>query len=868
MLRLSVLAAAALAGAHACDSDGDCNADEICRVAVAASGRACDTAAAKTCVKRSLRKESCGGGGGAAQDCFRNQCLTTLACRPNQLSPATLPGTCVKQCDLGGGEMVYEGWRGAMVEAGKWCHTRFCDGRDAKKTAGVLTPIGDTTAACPTDPASGLKCCAAAGDPTTQACCGATGQWVTKDKTTDKVECAGVKEAVGGPLTSAAPFGKSCTASCPAIPLPAPGIPAHDDGWTGYSPLADKWCNKCLCSKGTTQCQTHKCPTLACCPPAAKKADQVCCGVTGEWVTKDKDDKVACGGVTLPYADGLATQPFHAACAADRDCVVGTTKPPVTIPHGKTVRHPIAERGCNTCTCTDGKLVCETALCPPAQCCRGEKPAGTQVCCGLDGLWKPVDTTAKCGASVPTQVEGGGAATGYPFGAACVGCEANVYDKAATAWKKRIVSVGWTGPKETGVACDTCSCKVDGDPTVCTDLKACPAVRCCGAAAPAPAADYVCCGATGRWVRKGAGDAVVCDGVAFVKGDPNTDALLGAACAADVCTLTGAEKVADGWVGRNTGADWCQLCRCDDKATPKLACTKNKCALRCCAGPKPTTPGTWKCCGATGVWVRENAAGDYSCGGVTLKTGVPLSDTECTAPATTKCTLHDAGATEVEQGWSGPGLGATNWCRACKCGAAQAGGAVACPAVPTCPAVEKLRCCGKEKTDAAHVCCGLTGEWVAADAQCGVVDLGVAGTAAAPVSAACPECTLYGTTKVAVGWRGFVPGTNWCNKCLCTRDGNLKCSTRTCPALTCCAAAKVGTVACCGTTGEWVAESSPGKYTCAHVTVEDADKLRGPFADACAGTCTLADGTTKVAVGWAGKKGDGCNYCKCVTAGD
>ena len=867
MLRLSVFAAATLAGAHACASDGECAADEICRVAVAASGAACDTMLPKTCVKRSLRGGSCEGGGGAAQDCFRNKCLDKLACLPNSLD-ATLPGTCVKQCDSGSGVMVNEGWKGPVDGAGKWCYTRYCDGSDDAKIDGVMkTTGGDTTAPCPTDLTDGLRCCVGAGDAATQACCGATGAWVTKDAKTGKVKCADVEATHGGKLD--APFSKTCTDACPATTTPAPGTPVHDDGWKGPSTVAGKWCNTCVCNKGALACPDSACPKLTCCLTADKKANQVCCGVTGEWVTKDAKDNVVCGGVTMPYKDGLATQPFHAACAAARDCVVSTT-PDKKIAHGKTERNPKAGQECNTCTCTDGTAVCETAFCPPAQCCRDAKPTtGPQVCCGLDGLWKAVDTTAKCGVSVPTQAAGGGAATGYPFSAACVGCEADVYVKGA--WKKQTVSVGWTGPKQGGVWCDTCTCKVDGAPAVCTsvaDVPACVAAhptQCCSAAAPT--ADYVCCGATGRWVKKGAGNTVSCGGVAFTEGDPDTAPLLGAACAADVCTLTGTEKKADGWAGRNTGADWCKLCSCDNTATPKLSCTTNTCTVRCCVGPKPTSPGTWKCCGATATWVKDDAAGDYSCGGVTLKTGVQLTDTVCPPTTTTKCKLHDAAATEVDQGWTGSGLGA-NWCHlSCKCSEAEAGVAVSCPVGP-CPAASELLCCAKDNpnpTPPVDVCCGLTGEWVSPTGKCGPVDLAVAGTATAPVHAACAKCTLYGTTTVAAGWTGTQPGAGWCNACYCAVDGNLKCTTKTCTTQ-CCPLANPGTAAshaCCGVTGTWVAKVGAG-FPCGTVTLPQADTDKGPFAAVCPVSCAHNGG--RVALNAGAKKGDGCNYCYCAAA--
>ena len=521
MLRLSVLAAAALAGAHACTTHADCTAaDEFCQPAVAAGGAGCDlTGVAGTCVKRSGRGAPCGGSDAAAHACFRKECETTLACRPNShVADPLLPGSCAKQCDAGGAVgMVFEGWTGAFAEAGKWCHVRYCD------NAGVMQPTGGAAAtACPTDLTDGLRCCVGAGE-ADEACCGTTGAWVKKDAA-DKVKCAGVEGTHGGTLN--APFSKTCTDACPATTTPT--RPAYNDGWKGRSAVAGEWCNTCVCAEGTVKCTDRPCPALKCCPNGG--TGDACCGVTGEWVTKNAADEVVCGGVTIKVAS-LPQEPFAAECAtATRPCVVSTS-PDVKILHGVTTRNPKAGQECNTCTCTDGVAVCETAACPPAQCCRGEKPTdgAAYVCCGIDGKWKKVDGTAKCGASVPTQdpmpATPGTASTGYPFSAACKGCLADVFDKDTPGWMKQTVPVGWTGPKQGGVWCDTCTCKVDGDPTVCTsvaDVPACVAAhptQCCSAAAPAPAAEYECCGATGRWVKKGANDEVVCGGVAFRKGD-------------------------------------------------------------------------------------------------------------------------------------------------------------------------------------------------------------------------------------------------------------------------------------------------------------------------------------------------------------
>ena len=851
-----------------------CAEGEFCRVAVAASGAACDTKLPKTCAKLAVRGQQCGGAGGEAQDCFRNQCKSPLKCRANNVD-ADLPGTCAKQCDIGGGEMVFEGWTGPVAGEGKWCHIRYCDGTEDKEAGGVLKTNGDATAPCPTDLTDGLRCCVGAGKPN-QVCCGANGAWLTPDGT---VTCARVLAKAG---SKAAPFSKTCTDACPATTKPAPGTPAHDDGWKGPDARDGKWCNTCVCTKGALACPDRECPKLKCCPAAAKKTGQVCCGVTGEWVTKDAKDNVVCGGVTMPYKADLATQPFHAACAGLRGCSLFSNVA-VTKANGEKVFNPTKGQGCNECTCKDGTLDCPTAKCEAPKCCDAEmKPkTGEHVCCGLDGLWKKVDGAAKCG-SYATQVEAK-PAVGYPFFKACEPhCAANT----AAGGPDKKVPLGWTGPKMKAVTpardaavtadvpwCDTCMCAVAaGAPAgtapvvTCTTHAACPAVKCCPG--PSPGADYACCGTTRRWVKAVDGK-VKCGGHELAK--DSTKLPLKAICT-DKCTLDGGAVLSDGQSGPDAGAHWCKRCRCEG-TTAK--CTGGACARRCCAAEVPTLPAgaVWRCCGANGAWVMKGADDKYRCGSALVAdsaeqlypgTGTDAEKGVCPTvdPASTKCTLHNAAATKVDQGWRGSGLG-DNWCHTCKCTAADAGKKVSCPA-GTCPAVEKLLCCAKEKVVPAHVCCGLTGEWVAADAKCGPVDLALAGTAAAPVSAACATCTA-GTATVPVGWFGSVPGAEWCNKCRCVRDGTLKCTTKTCPPAKCCAATKVGTVACCGTTGEWVAAAG-GKYTCAHLTVEEADKGKAPFADACADTCDH-DGTP-VAVGWAGKKGDGCNYCKCVTAGN
>ena len=902
MTRLPLLAALAVTAAGTpttCETDKECGEGLFCRAAVAAFGGVCDSSLPMTCAKLSGRGEPCGGGGGEAYDCFRNRCKSPLSCRKTVGAKEDLPGTCAKQClvDLEGKESltVYEGWTGPAKDPTKWCQKRYCDGTGDTERGELKDVGGDDT--CPQDLAGGLRCCVGEGEKGKgQECCGSTGSWVTPvvDGT---VTCAGVEAKAGGKL--AAPFSRTCTGVCARK-----GAEAVDDRWKGPSTEAGEWCNTCVCARGALACTKHRCPALKCCSTAdrEKKVEQACCGVSGKWVTKDGKGNVVCGGVTLPYKADLATAPFHAACTDPRTCTLFSNVA-VTVAHEESVANPRRGQGCNECTCTDGTLACATAVCGGLKCCDGAKKpdVGEQLCCGLTGEWVAAGGDGTCGAYA-TQVtpEGkkvGVAATGYPFFEACAPqCAANT----GVGGPDKAVPVGWTGRKGaftdggkagTPLWCDTCACgfakgaKADAPPVVtCTTHGACPAVLCCPGKAPADSG-YACCGATRRWVKatpvKGGKDQVACGGVTVAA--DSTAAPLDKACTA-TCTLPGGAVLGEGLSGPDAGEHWCKRCRCE-KGKPE--CTKNACEKRCCRAALPKEPASaaHRCCGASGVWVALDATTKtYWCGGALVADGAAQLHAdpegagtdaekgicETVVEADTRCKLHNAAETVVEQGWSGPGLG-VSWCHTCRCGAADVRGKVSCPTGP-CPAAEKLLCCAKTK-DTGEVCCGLTGEWVASDKMCGDVDLGVAGTDAgtAPVAAACVKCTLpEGGAEVAVGWFDFAPGANWCNKCHCAADGELKCTQRVCRAPTCCAGDKgADTDVCCGATGDWVAVGTgadAGKYACGGVAVAKADTDKLPFFEACTTGCVLPD-ATPVAVDWAGKKGDGCNYCKCVSDG-
>ena len=855
-MRLPLLAVFALAAAETpkpCTSNTDCTKDkEFCRAAVDASGVACD-AKKMTCAKLSVRGETCGGAGKA---CFLNKCKGALVCRENGVN-AKLPGTCAKQCDVEG-KKVFEGWTGPAKEAKDWCHTRYCDGSSKTDAGDLKTTAGSAGKTCPTDIATGLRCCVGAGK-SGQVCCGATGAWMMPD---GKATCGHVLAEAG---SKAAPFSKTCTEAC------AKAVPKRDDGWKGPDATPGKWCNTCVCALTEVKCTARTCPALVCCPPGDKtpKTEQACCGATGKWVTKDAKGMVTCSGVTKKFVADLKEEPFHAECTKTRECKFFSNVL-VTVAHTKKDINPRVGQGCNECTCTDGTLGCDTKKCDAPKCCDpAAKPKEAAVCCGLTGDWVKVDAATKCG-SHATQVKP--AAGGYPFFKAC---DAQCAPNTAVGGPKEKVPLGWTGINKLAAAkwCDTCKCAVAagapaGTPPVvtCTTHAACPEAKCCPGPAPG---GYKCCGVTRRW-EKVVDGKVQCGGVAVA--EASVKAPLGVVCPdKNKCTLPGGAKLEDGQSGPDAGAQWCNRCRCE-AGTPK--CTKHTCTKRCCKATMPTK-GTYRCCGANGVWVPKDGDDKYRCGSALVADGADqlFADGKglCAAvpPASTKCKLHNTAKTEVALGWTGSGLG-DKWCHTCKCSAADLGKAVSCPATPVkCPAQAELRCCtGTPKKD--EVCCGLTGKWVGPADMCGPVSLKLAAiTAVAPLAAACKTCTRD-TETVAPGWTGLVPGDNWCKKCHCLTSGKLACTTTTCPKLRCCRTEDkpaAGTSQCCGATGKWVKEVK-GELTCAGHTIKATVAApKKPFNTvACPTdkTCTIPGVTGKVHVGWVGKVD--CNYCVCKAA--
>eukprot|EP00754_Rhynchopus_humris_P015793 Rhum_TRINITY_DN14473_c9_g1::Rhum_TRINITY_DN14473_c9_g1_i1::g.93379::m.93379 len=912
MMRLPLLAVFALAATAAptteepvcsdtkpCPQTGDPKADtHFCRPAVAASGAACE-AEKVTCAKLSVRGESCGGTG---LECFRNKCAGALVCRKNPVTlpgdnPPELPGTCAKQCDLGGDKKVFEGWTGPVdATPANWCKTRYCDGSGATD-AGELKDTTGNPDTCPTDVASGLKCCPEADkakkakdtDPEpVQVCCGATGKWIvlTEADGSDKKEKQYCAHVLAAKDSTAAPFSESCKDQC-SVADPAMKF---DDGWKGPDVREGKWCNTCVCTRTQMQCTDRPCPKLQCCAEGDKTApdaDEVCCGVTGKWVAKDAADMVTCHGVTRAF-DAEVAAPFHAKCDALRDCKF-TSNVEVTVKNGESAADPRPGQGCNLCACADGKLTCATEVCEAPKCCAaGDKTMGTaEVCCGLTGAWVAVETEgAKCG-SHAAKVNGA-AATGYPFFKECdPQCAANT----AAGGPDKMVPLGWTAPSAHADAkwCDLCKCAVAaGAPAgtapvvTCTTLAGCPETKCCRSDNNKVPEGFACCGATRKWVKVDEKTKkVMCAGVTLDDPGMNTPkAPLATVCDAPVeCTLPGGKKLGDGLTGRAAGDEWCNLCRCDAGAHE---CTKHTCTKKCC--DKATRPSdAYRCCGADGLWVAKRADDTFMCGGVLVAADAahvyPATGTEaeqgiCEVATATMCKLRDAAETEVALGWSGSGRG-DKWCHTCKCRAADLGKPVWCPATPaTCPEQAALRCCEAEIT-AGNVCCGLTGEVVPEAGMCGSVNLKDAGFAAdkAPLGAACPKCTVDGHAEPqAAGWKGYVLGDNWCKQCQCIAGGHTRCFAEGsgCPELKCCRPntkpAGVDSL-CCGATGEWVEGDVMGVAECAgHKTAANEAAPKKPFhtgtCDDPAGGCTIPNVDKPVPVGWVGKVN--CNYCACL----
>ena len=176
--------------------------------------------------------------------------------------------------------------------------------------------------------------------------------------------------------------------------------------------------------------------------------------------------------------------------------------------------------------------------------------------------------------------------------------------------------------------CSTCYCVSDpagvANPTVKCRTDCAPdeaKLRCCD---PDTKGDSpACCGLTGAWVTAPAteGGDVTCKHVSRPVADP-MGAPFAEACAKP-CTVDGV-AVSVGWVGKQSGASWCNKCRC---AADGLKCRDRTCRpARCCPlSERDDGYGAWKCCGATGKWVM-GFDGVFTCARHTKTTELPFGE--------------------------------------------------------------------------------------------------------------------------------------------------------------------------------------------------------------------------------------------------
>jgi len=305
---------------------------------------------------------------------------------------------------------------------------------------------------------------------------------------------------------------------------PASGCDLEDgthveEGWSGKD-TGSNYCNTCRCSNGGLAC------TRMACAPQEPESQDGCdlsdgTHVPNGWSGKDTGDNwcntCRCGnGAMACTMMACLTQAPSPEPANGCDLEDGTHVEEGWSGKGTGANH------CNTCRCSNGGLACTRMACAP------EEPESQDGCNLSDGThvpsgWSGKDTgdnwcnSCSCsnGAMACTMM---GCLSKAPSPEAANGCDLE---------DGTHVEDGWSG-KDTGSNyCNTCRCSSGG--LACTEM-AC-----------------------------------------LEKSQPDVSEH------EESCLLSDGTQVSSGWSGKDTGANWCNSCRCGNGA---LACTRMMCAQK------------------------------------------------------------------------------------------------------------------------------------------------------------------------------------------------------------------------------------------------------------------------------------------------
>ena len=145
------------------------------------------------------------------------------------------------------------------------------------------------------------------------------------------------------------------------------------------------------------------------------------------------------------------------------------------------------------------------------------------------------------------------------------------------------------------------------------------------------------------------------------QGTPAPKATFGKEC------VNGGAIVKDGWMGPGTGAKWCTMCTCNAKLNVYTVCSQNVCKTEPATTPAPTKLNWETMCkrGTSFVqdgWTGKGSGSDWCNMCTCSKTRMSCTKMACGADPNVCMNGHEP----VQYGWMGTGKGA-QWCNQCRC---------------------------------------------------------------------------------------------------------------------------------------------------------------------------------------------------------
>lgn len=518
------------------------------------------------------------------------------------------------------------------------------------------------------------------------------------------------------------------------------------NNWRGKN-TGKEYCNTCRCKDGRLNCYTNKKCTLQCTLEGGEVVDH-------QWRGKNTG-KEYCNSCTC--ANG------HLDCYNVRTCQLNCQLNGGEIVNSGWRGQNTGREYCKLCTCTEyGELDC------PHQ---PEFPNGC-----------PTQCTLANGAVVEHGWAGNNTGIKYCHSCRChyglLGCEnpRKLCHSQCRLEAGDVVYGGWEGYNTGKEYCNKCTCR--SWQLECPNKKECP-VKCTLAGGEIVADGWSGSNTGKEYCRADCSCTMgqltcIDDATANYNG---TNMLQNQGCPFE-CTLAAGEVVSSGWIGNNTGKEYCRRCTC---YRGHLACgivpadTRKICPSECTFPSGEVVNDGW-----SGYHTQPN---EY-CNRCTCTYGkLECSNDECPV----RCQL--AAGEYVKQGWKGNNTGSEH-CNVCKCIAVD----ISLPSAPSTnngKMVGRLYCPHKKSRCPAR-CQLAEGEIVpenwhgynTGSEYCNVCECTTAGeldcSSGVGNQSPCPaRCQLAGGEMVRALWQGNNTSSHYCYTCNCTEDGELECSTTT-----------------------------------------------------------------------------------------